>query len=128
METPNYTNNSDYQFLTNYTSNAGVPILKPNFIAPNVVAQVRRAQMTKMATAAPPVYASYNTLTGGYCSKPQDPSSAYQGLNCAYAPHTVPYQATAQIQPYNSFGKQLARAQMNSQGQPMPQWYEVNSM
>ncbi len=126
-ETVKFQNNSDYQFLTNYDSNAGVPILKPNFVAPNVVAQVKRMQLAKMGP--PPKYASYNTLTGGYCDKPQDESSGYQGLNCAYAPHTYPYESTSKIIPQNALPRVVARMQAaNAMGQPTPSWYWENSM
>lgn len=126
METASYSNNSDYQYLTNYESTAGVPILKPNFVAPNIVAQVKRQQMAKLGPA--PIYASYNTLTGSYCNKPQDPSSAYQGLDCAYAPHTTPYEATSQIIPRNAFPRVTSRMMTaNAKGnQPMPTWYWDN--
>lgn len=119
---------ADYTFLSQYDNNTEVPILKPNFVSPKVVAQVRSMQRLKGANMAPPVYASFNTLTGSYCNKPQDPSSAYQTAACAYVPHTLPYQSTAKIMPMNSLPRVTARLEAQNVTQPKPSWYWDNSL
>jgi hypothetical protein len=116
-------NSSNYTFIDKYDME-NVPILKPNLVAPSVVRVVRMQQLAKAANEGIP-YASYNTLTGQYCQKPQDPASAYQGITCAYSPHTYANQPTQKINPAASFRNVLsASVAQNSNGsQPKPSWY-----
>jgi len=116
---------SDYTFLTQYNTDKEVPILKPNLVSPHIVAQVRQMQMMQASNSATP-YASYNTLDGAYCKGKQDSGSAYQTIGCAYAKHTVPFQALTKVMPQNSLPRVTARLQMQAASQPQPSWYWDN--
>ena len=116
---------TNYEFLDEYNNESEVPILKPNLVAPNIVAQVRQMQMLKAASTPPAIYSSYNTLTGTFCRKPQNESSNYQGLDCAYAAHRYPFQATSRVNPTADFKNVLKASLAQSAGnsQPKPSWY-----